>query len=265
VSPVNKHTSILRDLFLTVESTQKSLLTSDNNKPSSSLQSASSKRKRRDWLEDTNLFLVSPKETQSFGAHSKHVSLINLHNTTTTMLCAISGESPQAPVASRKSGNVFERRLIEAHIAEHHTDPVNGEDLTLEDLIELKSPRIVTPRPPNLTSIPSLLSAFQSEWDSLLLESFTLKQQLSQTRQELSTALYQNDAATRVVARLTRERDDAREALSNVTVSGGGAVGNGDAMQVDGQALPQELVDKVDVTQAEYVFSQLFEINTNTS
>jgi pre-mRNA-processing factor 19 len=170
------------------------------------------------------------------------------------MLCAISGESPQAPVASRKSGNVFERRLIEAHIAEHHTDPVNGEDLTVEDLIELKSPRIVTPRPPNLTSIPSLLSAFQSEWDALLLESFTLKQQLSQTRQELSTALYQNDAATRVVARLTRERDDAREALSNVTVSGGGTVGNGDAMQVDGQALPQELVDKVDATQAEYVF-----------
>ncbi|KAF2794275.1 Prp19-domain-containing protein [Melanomma pulvis-pyrius CBS 109.77] len=167
------------------------------------------------------------------------------------MLCAISGEAPQAPVASRKSGNVFERRLIEAHIAQHHTDPVNGEDLTVDDLIELKSPRIVTPRPPNLTSIPSLLSAFQSEWDAIILETFTLKQQLSQTRQELSTALYQNDAATRVVARLSRERDEAREALSNVTVSGGGAVGNGDAMQVDGQALPQELVDKVDETQQE--------------
>ncbi|KAJ4356807.1 uncharacterized protein N0V89_004844 [Didymosphaeria variabile] len=166
------------------------------------------------------------------------------------MLCAISGEAPQSPVASRKSGNVFERRLIEAHIAEHHTDPVTGEDLSVEDLIELKSPRIVTPRPPNLTSIPSLLSAFQNEWDAIVLETFTLKQQLAQTRQELSTALYQNDAATRVIARLTRERDEAREALSNVTISGGGAA-NGDAMQVDNQALPADLVTKVDETQQE--------------
>ncbi|KAF2011417.1 WD40 repeat-like protein [Aaosphaeria arxii CBS 175.79] len=163
------------------------------------------------------------------------------------MLCAISGEAPQAPVASRKSGNVFERRLIETHIAEHHTDPVTGEDLTVDDLIELKSPRIVTPRAPNFTSIPSLLNAFQSEWDAIVLETFTLKQQLAQTRQELSTALYHNDAATRVIARLTQERDDARQALSSVTVTGGAA--GGDSMEVDSQALPDELAAKVDETQ----------------
>ncbi|KAH9878028.1 hypothetical protein J1614_003245 [Plenodomus biglobosus] len=164
------------------------------------------------------------------------------------MLCAISGEAPREPVASRKSGNVFEKRLIEAHISEHHTDPVTGEDLAIEDLIELKSPQVVTPRPPNFTSIPALLSAFQNEWDAIVLETHTLKQQLSQTRQELSTALYQNDAAIRVIARLTRERDEAREALSNVTISGA-AGGNGDAMQVDGQALPEELIEKIDETQ----------------
>lgn len=172
------------------------------------------------------------------------------------MLCAISGEAPREAVASRKSGNVFERRLIEAHISEHHTDPVTGEDLAIEDLIELKSPQVVTPRPPNLTSIPALLSAFQNEWDAIVLETHTLKQQLAQTRQELSTALYQNDAATRVIARLSRERDEAREALSNVTISGGGA-SNGDAMQVDGQALPQELIAKVDETQQQYGYLHL--------
>jgi pre-mRNA-processing factor 19 len=136
------------------------------------------------------------------------------------MLCAISGEAPREPVASRKSGNVFEKRLIEAHISEHHTDPVTGEDLATEDLIELKSPNIVTPRAPNFTSIPAMLSAFQNEWDALVLETHTLKQHLAQTRQELSTALYQNDAATRVIARISKERDEAREALSNVTISG---------------------------------------------
>jgi len=143
--------------------------------------------------------------------------------------------------------------LIEAHIAEHHTDPVTGEDLSIEDLIELKSPRIVKPRPPTLTSIPSLLAAFQTEWDSVVLETFTLKKQLAQTRQELSTALYQNDAATRVIARITRERDEAREALSNITISGGGAAAAGDVMQVDSQELPQHLAAKVDETQQQWV------------
>lgn len=43
------------------------------------------------------------------------------------------------PVASAKSGTVFEKRLIEAYIAEHGKDPITGEELTASDLIELKS------------------------------------------------------------------------------------------------------------------------------
>ncbi|KAH8811945.1 WD40-repeat-containing domain protein [Xylogone sp. PMI_703] len=164
------------------------------------------------------------------------------------MLCSISGEAPQHPVASAKSGHVFERRLIEAYIAENHKDPVNGEELEVSDLIDLKSSRIVTPRPPTLTSIPSLLSTFQNEWDALALETFTIRQQLNQTRQELATALYQHDAAVRVIARLTKERDEARDALSKITISAG-ATSNGDAMQVDSNGLPDELVAKVDEVQ----------------
>ena len=106
--------------------------------------------------------------------------------------------------------------MIETYIAENHKDPVNGEELEITDLIDLKSSRIVTPRPPTLTSIPSLLSTFQNEWDAIALESFTLRQQLNQTRQELATALYQHDAAVRVIARITKERDEARDALSKV-------------------------------------------------
>ncbi|KAK8232559.1 cell cycle control protein [Phyllosticta capitalensis] len=164
------------------------------------------------------------------------------------MLCAISGEAPQVPVASKKSGNVFERRLIEAYITEHGTDPVNGEELTVDDLVELKTARIVRPRPPTLTSIPSLLATFQNEWDAVALETYQLKQHLAQTRQELSTALYQHDAAVRVIARLTRERDEARDALSKITVTAGGAPA-GDAMQVDSATLPEAIVAKIDQTQ----------------
>lgn len=110
------------------------------------------------------------------------------------------------------------------------------------------------PRPPTLTSIPALLATFQNEWDSVALGTRTLMEELARTREELSTALYQNDAAKRVVARLTRERDEAREALSKVSVSGGGAGVNGDAMVVDSaQGLSEELGAKVDEVHTKYV------------
>lgn len=78
------------------------------------------------------------------------------------------------------------------------------------------------------------------------METYSLKQQLAQTRQELSTALYQHDAAIRVIARLTRERDEARDALKNFDVNS--AKTNGDAMQVDTQGLPAAMIEKVDAT-----------------
>ncbi|KAI0020887.1 Prp19-domain-containing protein [Xylariomycetidae sp. FL0641] len=172
------------------------------------------------------------------------------------MLCAISGEAPQEPVVSKVSGSLFEKRLIEKYIEENGKDPVTGDDLTVEDLLPVKSTQIVRPRPPTLTSIPALLSTFQNEWDALALETFNLKEQLTRTREELATALYQHDAAVRVIARLTKERDEARDALSRVTVSAGeptggsGGSGGDDAMAVDSEGLPEELAAQVDETQA---------------
>ncbi len=148
-------------------------------------------------------------------------------------------------------GHVFERRLIEAYIADNGRDPVTDEELSTDDLVELKNSGIVRPRPPTLTSIPSLLSVFQNEWDALALETYNLRQQLMQTRQELSTALYQHDAAVRVVARLSQERDEAREALSRVSVFGTQTV-NGEAMQVDSTGLSSDFIARVEATQEKY-------------
>lgn len=146
------------------------------------------------------------------------------------------------------TGNIFEKRLIEAHVVQHGTDPVTGEDLTTDDLVELRSTHIAKPRPPTHTSIPSLLSIFQNEWDTLALETYSLRDHLEKTRRELSSALFQHDAAIRTIERLTRERDEARDALSKVTFASGDAT-NGDAMQLDGQSLSSDLIAKVTVTQ----------------
>lgn len=117
----------------------------------------------------------------------------------------------------------------------------------------MKTARVVRPRPPTLTSIPSLLGVFQEEWDALALETYTLRQALVQTRQELSTALYQHDAAVRVIARLTKERDEARDTLSKISVGAARAPAGGDAMQVDSAKLPDSVVAKIEETHAKYV------------
>jgi pre-mRNA-processing factor 19 len=133
------------------------------------------------------------------------------------MFCAISGETPEEPVVSKKTGHVFEKRLILKYLQTHENKcPITGEPLNEDDLLPIKGSQSVKPRPITATSLPSLLSLFQNEWDSLMLETYNLKKELDSVKKELSHALYQHDAACRVIARLIKERDEARNALANL-------------------------------------------------
>lgn len=132
------------------------------------------------------------------------------------MFCSISGTVPEQPVVSAKSGLLFERSLIEKYVRETGKCPQTKEPLSLDELLPVKTNKTVKPRTTPATSIPGLLSLFHDEWDASMLELHSLRSQLHQTRQELSHALYQHDAATRVIARLIRERDEARAALTDM-------------------------------------------------
>ncbi|XP_065831181.1 pre-mRNA-processing factor 19-like [Oscarella lobularis] len=170
------------------------------------------------------------------------------------LTCALSNEVPEDPVLSPASNCIFERRLVVKYITENGTDPISGEPLSEENLIEIKTSPIVRPRPPSATSIPAILKLLQDEWDSCMLHSFTLRQQLQTARQELSHALYQHDAACRVIARLTKELAAAKEALASLKPQAEINVVNEEEGGMEVEANPEEMteaaVQKLDETAA---------------
>ncbi|GAA6003635.1 hypothetical protein JCM10207_003520 [Rhodosporidiobolus poonsookiae] len=181
-----------------------------------------------------------------------------------SLFCSISGTQPLKPVVSKASGHVYEKDLVLKALRDNDgKDPITGEQMQEDDLIDIKTaPAQPTapPRAPTFTSVPSLLHTLQQEWDATMLECLELRRQGAELRQELSHALYKEDAAMRVLARVTRERDEAREALASVKATLGPAFSTGGAAEGDAQmegveeaaeaALPADARQKVEETAA---------------
>lgn len=185
-----------------------------------------------------------------------------------SLFCSISGTQPLHPVVSSKSGHVYEKELILKALANNDgKDPITAEQLAEDDLIEVKTAPgqpTAPPRAPTFTSVPSLLHTLQQEWDSTMLECLELRRESQELRQELSHALYKEDAAMRVLARVTRERDEAREALASVQATLGpgyqpaqpqAAGGQDTEMDVEGDAaapegLPADAKQRIEQTAA---------------
>lgn len=159
-------------------------------------------------------------------------------NATQSYTCALTGSlitTADDPIVT-PSGYICSRKLLLTKLSENGgRDPFDNErSLDESSLIELATNNnnggvgvgvVAPPRPPNATSLPSLLSLISSEFDTTLLELYDTRKALEETRRELSSALYQNDAAVRVVARLVKERDEARGALEEFLGGGGGGSG----------------------------------------
>jgi pre-mRNA-processing factor 19 len=181
--------------------------------------------------------------------------LLTLSLTALLSPSAVCHEVPEEPVLSPASGRVFEKRLVTKWVHDNGTDPVNGEPLSVDHLIAINADPLVKPRPPSATSIPAILKLLQDEWDACMLHSFTLRQQLQTARQELSHALYQHDAACRVIARLTKEVTAAREALATLkphvaasygALSEAAGAGQPEAMEMEAPGeMTEEILQKV--------------------
>lgn len=52
---------------------------------------------------------------------------------------SVSNEVPEHPVVSPSSGAIFEKRIIEKYIQENGVDPISGKDLSIDELIDIRS------------------------------------------------------------------------------------------------------------------------------
>jgi len=126
------------------------------------------------------------------------------------MYCALTGETVNVPVVSPQ-GILFDKESITKHIKQYGTCPITEVPLKIEELIPMKlsNPEAVLPRQLTGDSVPMLVKNFQTEYDAMVFENFSIRKQLESIRKELAQTLYQNDAACRVIARLLKDRDTA--------------------------------------------------------
>mmetsp|Transcript_14569 Transcript_14569/g.17723 ORF Transcript_14569/g.17723 Transcript_14569/m.17723 type:complete len:583 (+) Transcript_14569:97-1845(+) len=161
------------------------------------------------------------------------------------LTCALSGQCPIADPVVVPTGQICSKKLLLQKLVEtNYMNPFTTSDsssssampLDESQLIELQpsaqdnNANVIPPKPANSNSIPSILNTLHAEYDALVLELYDTRKALEETRKELSVALYQNDAAVRVIARVVLERDLARRQLAENAASASGHVhGHGQA------------------------------------
>ena len=178
---------------------------------------------------------------------------------TMSLLCSLTGQPAANPVLNPKNGRVYDKHMIEQHLLTATTDPLTNDPLSSADLIAISPASLALP--PFLSSssssaassLSSLLSQLQREYDGLMLEQFQLKREVYTLKQELAHSLYQYDAACRVIARLLKEKDELRQAITHSQPAApqqhkqDGRETAGEAMEVEGERKEAAAADTRDV------------------
>ena len=164
------------------------------------------------------------------------------------------------PVVSKKTGHIFEKRTIKKYLLDSAQCPITGEEMSVNDLVDLKPNSAVKPKSAEITSLTGMISMFQNEWDAHVLEMHLLRKELDSTRTELSHTLYQHDAACRVIAKLLADQEVLKSELAEskkrpvhvAPAPSAAAAAAGAAMDVDGgPGISDAIKRKMDAKSAE--------------
>jgi pre-mRNA-processing factor 19 len=131
--------------------------------------------------------------------------------------CALSNSLVTEPVVSKKTGHVFEKSVITKHLESTGQCPLTGQEMSLDDLVDV-NPNYSFSRP-QTGNVTQSLKRMQTEWDSLMLENFQIRKHLNEMKEELAHNLYQHEAASLVICRLIRERDEALRKLQDFKIN----------------------------------------------
>ncbi|EAY03458.1 hypothetical protein TVAG_412620 [Trichomonas vaginalis G3] len=122
--------------------------------------------------------------------------------------CALTGQIPKVPVVT-PNGIIYDKEEILKSIKNSPVCPVTGNPLHENDLIELQiSQTNIEPPEFQASSFGDCLSGLQNQWNILQKELFETRKKLGQCERELAQALYEKEAAKRIIARLITENPD---------------------------------------------------------
>ena len=121
----------------------------------------------------------------------------------------------EEPVVS-KDGYLFEKRIIEQIISETGQCPITKSPLSVDDLRPVLASANQKAMPLDAASVPSMIQLFEKEWDRVMVDSYEVKSQLSSAQEELAKALYEQEASVRLIAQLSRERDQALSEINRL-------------------------------------------------
>ena len=119
--------------------------------------------------------------------------------------CALTGQIPKHPVVSPQ-GVIFEKEAIQEHLKNSSFCPVKNVPLRFEDLIDIEVTQPTSyPTAIRAASFTDYLNGLTQEWNVVQKELYETRKQLAQCQRELAQALYEKEAAKRVIARLIAE------------------------------------------------------------
>lgn len=151
------------------------------------------------------------------------------------MNCNLSKKTCTHPVLL--NGLIYEKSTLEKYMLDFKKAPDGSE---VQEFQEIKIKNNI---PTTTHSVPNILMNLQNEFDAVVIESYEIKRKYQELSTQYTNALYELDAAKRVIARLVKERETFKDL--KITAESIKNVEKQPEMQVEFE-LPAEVLENID-------------------